>query len=31
MMQLGIVLGFVYLAFLSVWLWATRVRRILRG
>ena len=25
-MQIGIVLGTIYLAFLTVWFWATRVR-----
>ena len=25
-MQIGIVLGTVYVAFLTVWFWATRVR-----
>ena len=27
MMQIGMLLGIVYLAFLSVWFWATRLRR----
>ena len=26
MIQLGLVLGFLYAAFLSVWFWATRLR-----
>jgi hypothetical protein len=26
MVQVGAALGFVYLAFLTVWFWATRVR-----
>ena len=26
MLQLGMLLGFVYVGFLSVWFWATRVR-----
>jgi hypothetical protein len=30
MMQIGMLLGFVYLGFLSVWFWATRVREASR-
>jgi hypothetical protein len=31
MMQIGMGLGFVYAAFLSVWFWATRMRGNLKG
>ena len=30
MTQIGMLLGFVYLGFLTVWFWATRVRRSIR-
>ena len=31
MTQIGMLLGFVYLAFLTVWFWATRGRGALRA
>ena len=30
MTQIGMLFGFVYLGFLTVWFWATRVRRSFR-